>query len=58
MPDRIVNLIRLRIRPIVRAISSASVGFRVRIGVSVQNDFALLKRISGNPYNEAEDLIQ
>jgi len=41
-------------RPIVRSISSVSVGFGVRISISMQNDFAFLKRISGDPYNEAE----
>ncbi|MCP9821788.1 hypothetical protein KBZ22_03785 [Cyanobium sp. L1E-Cus] len=57
MPDRIVNLVRRHVRPIVRGKARAAVEFGTKISVSVRNGFAFLHRISWDPYNEAEDLI-
>jgi hypothetical protein len=55
--DRIVNLVRQQIQPLVRGKARAAVEFGAKISVSVRNGFALLHRISWDPYNEAEDLI-
>ena len=57
MPDRIVNLVQRQVRPMVRGKARAAVEFGAKISVSVRNGFAFLRRISWDPYNEAEDLI-
>jgi hypothetical protein len=57
IPDRIVNLVQRRVRPIVRSKARAAVEFGAKISVSVRNGFAFLHRISWDPYNESEDLI-
>ena len=56
-PDSIVNLIQRQVRPIVRGKARAAVEFDAKISVSVRNRFALLHRISWDPYNEPVDLI-
>ncbi len=57
MPDRIVNLVQSRIRPMMRGKVRAAVEFGAKISVSVRNGFAFLHRMSWDPYNESEDLI-
>jgi hypothetical protein len=57
IPDRIVNLVKRQIRPMVRGKARAAVEFGATISVSMRNGFALLHRTSWEPYNEAEDLI-
>ncbi|WP_322757307.1 transposase [Synechococcus sp. CBW1107] len=57
IPDRIVNLVQRQVRPIVGGKARAAVEFGAKISVSVRNGFAILHRISWDPYNEGEDLI-
>ena len=59
IPDRIVSLVQAHIRPIVRGKSRCNVEFGAKISISVTGDgFTFLDRLSFDPYNEGEDLIQ
>jgi hypothetical protein len=57
IPDRIVNLIQRKVRPIVLGKPRAACEFGAKISVSMLNGFAFLHRISWDAYNESEDLI-
>jgi IS5 family transposase len=57
IPDRIVSLYQAHIRPIVRGKARCNVEFGAKISISVTGDgFAILDRLSYDPYNEGEDL--
>jgi IS5 family transposase len=57
IPDLIVNLFQMHVRPIVCGKARAAVEFGSKISVSVRNGFSFLHRISWDPNNESEDLI-
>jgi len=55
--DRIVNLAKPHVRPIVRGKAGKKTEFGAKISISDDNGFVDVDRISWNNYNEANDLI-
>ncbi|MCS5691597.1 transposase, partial [Cyanobium sp. FGCU-6] len=55
--DRIVNLSKPHVRPIVRGKAGKKTEFGAKISISDDNGFVDVDRISWNNYNEANDLI-
>lgn len=55
--DRIVNLSKPHVRPIVRGKAGKKTEFGAKISISDDNGFVDVDRISWNNYNEAGDLI-
>jgi hypothetical protein len=55
--DRIVNLSKPHVRPIVRGKAGKQTEFGAKISISDDNGFVDVDRISWNNYNEANDLI-
>ena len=56
--NRIVNLAKPHVRPIVRGKAGKKTEFGAKISISDDNGFVDLDRISWDNYNEANDLIQ
>jgi hypothetical protein len=56
--DRIVNLAKPHVRPIVRGKAGKKTEFGVKISISDDNGFVDVSRISWDNYNEANDLIE
>jgi IS5 family transposase len=56
--DRIVNLAKPHVRPIVRGKAGRKTEFGAKISISDDNGFVDLDRISWDNYNEAKDLIK
>ncbi len=54
---RIVSIYQPHVRPILRGKQNARVEFGSKLGVSLDNGFALLNNISWNAYHEGKDLI-
>lgn len=54
--DRIVSISQPHVRPIVRGKQNARVEFGSKLGVGLDNGFALLQTLSWNAYNESKDL--
>ncbi len=57
IPDRLVNLVQLQVRPIVREKPREAFEFGAETSISVGNGFAFLHRLSWDAYNEGEDLM-
>jgi len=55
--DRIVSIYQPHVRPILRGKQNARVEFGSKLGVSLDNGFALLNHMSWNAYHEGKDLI-
>jgi IS5 family transposase len=55
--DRIVNLTKPHVRPIVRGKAGKKTEFGAKISISDDNGFVDVDRISWDNYNEANDLI-
>lgn len=55
--DRIVNLSKPHVRPIVRGKAGKKTEFGAKISISDDNGFVDVNRISWDNYNEANDLI-
>ena len=55
--DRIVNLAKPHVRPIVRGKAGKKTEFGAKISISDDNGFVSVDRISWDNYNEANDLI-
>jgi hypothetical protein len=55
--DRIVNLSKPHVRPIVRTKAGKKTEFAAKISISDDNGFVDVDRISWDNYNEANDLI-
>ncbi|MFN9546274.1 MAG: transposase [Cyanobacteriota bacterium] len=55
--DRIVNLAKPHVRPIVRGKAGKKTEFGAKISISDDNGFVNVDRISWDNYNEASDLI-
>jgi len=55
--DRIVSIYQPHVRPILRGKQNARVEFGAKLGVSLDNGFALLNHLSWNAYHEGKDLI-
>ena len=56
--DRIVNLSKPHVRPIVRGKAGKKTEFGAKISISDDNGFVDVDRISWDNYNEANDLIE
>lgn len=56
--DRIVNLSKPHVRPIVRGKAGKKTEFGAKISISDDNGFVDVDRISWDNYNESKDLIQ
>jgi hypothetical protein len=56
--DRIVNLAKPHVRPIVRGKAGRKTEFGAKISISDDNGFVDVNRISWDNYNEANDLIE
>lgn len=56
--DRIVNLAKPHVRPIVRGKAGKKTEFGAKISISDGNGFVDMNRISWDNYNEANDLIE
>ena len=56
--NRIVNLSKPHVRPIVRGKAGKKTEFGAKISISDDNGFAEVDRISWDNYNEANDLIE
>jgi len=56
--NRIVNLAKPHVRPIVRGKAGKKTEFGAKISISDDNGFVDMDRISWDNYNEANDLIQ
>jgi hypothetical protein len=54
--DRIVSVTQPHVRPIVRGKQNARVEFGSKLGVGLDNGFALLQTLSWDAYNESKDL--
>lgn len=57
IPDRIVNLPKPHVRPIVRGKAGNKTEFGAKISISDDNGFVELDRVSWDNYNESADLI-
>ncbi len=55
--DRIVSLRQPHVRPIVRGKQNARVEFGSKLGVGLDNGFAIVETLSWDAYNESRDLI-
>jgi hypothetical protein len=55
--DRIVNLSKPHVRPIVRGKAGKKTEFGAKVSISDDNGFADVDRISWDNYNEANDLV-
>ena len=55
--SRIVSIHQPHVRPIVRGKQNAQVEFGSKLGVSLDNGFALVETLSWDAYNESKDLI-
>ena len=55
--DRIVNLSKPHVRPIIRGKAGKKTEFGAKISISDVNGFVDVDRISWDNYNEANDLI-
>ena len=56
--DRIVNLAKPHVRPIVRGKAGRKTEFGAKISISDDNGFVDVDRISWDNYNEANDLVE
>lgn len=54
--NRIVSIHQAHVRPIVRGKQNARVEFGCKLGVSLDNGFALIETLSWDAYNESKDL--
>jgi hypothetical protein len=54
--NRIVSITQPHVRPIVRGKQNARVEFGSKLGVGLDNGFALLQTLSWDAYNESKDL--
>jgi hypothetical protein len=54
--NRIVNIYKPYVRPIVRGKDNAQVEFGAKLGVSIQNGYARINTLSWEAYNEGSDL--
>ena len=57
VPDRIVSISQPYIRPIVRGKAKAPVEFGAKLDLSIDNGFARVEKLSFDPYNESEVLV-
>lgn len=55
--ERIVSIYQPHVRPILRGKQNARVEFGSKLGVSLDNGFALLNHMSWDAYHEGKDLI-
>jgi hypothetical protein len=55
--NRIVSIHQSHVRPIVRGKQNARVEFGSKLGVGLDNGFALIETFSWDAYNESKDLI-
>lgn len=55
---RIVSIYQPHVRPILRGKQNARVEFGSKLGVSLDNGFAIVNHLSWNAYHEGQDLIQ
>ena len=55
--ERIVSIYQPHVRPILRGKQNARVEFGSKLGVSLDNGFALLNHLSWTAYHEGKDLI-
>lgn len=55
--DRIVSISQPHVRPILRGKQNAQVEFGSKLGVSLDNGFALIETLSWNAYSEGKDLV-
>jgi hypothetical protein len=56
-PDRIVSIYQPHVRPILRGKQNARVEFGSKLGVSLDNGFAVINHLSWKAYHEGKDLI-
>jgi hypothetical protein len=52
-----VSIYQPHVRPILRGKQNARVEFGAKLGISLDNGFALLNQLSWDAYHEGKDLI-
>jgi hypothetical protein len=57
IPNRIVSIYQAHVRPILRGKQNRRVEFGSKLGVGLDNGFALLNHLSWEAYHEGKDLI-